>query len=210
MGQPLYCSAANAGMWGKRLWWWLHLLRVTEQYHLAFMASRPSSSDISHHNLLPHIPSIHLSTVNSNPCPRIVPQSLNSSSQLSCLPGSMCPCPGYVWLWQGLWFSFHLGCHRSPVLISALNVSPLTQTIAPMWGSDLCFSSPYQLRAGLVLWTLPFFPLVPSFYRVLCGSIYSFPLIRYSYPLSAGVLYALLSVRGFFIDTFYPVKEVCV
>ena len=28
-------------------------------------------------------------------------------------------------------FSFHLGCHRSAVSLSALNVSPLTQTIAP-------------------------------------------------------------------------------
>ena len=39
-------------------------------------------------------------------------------------------------------FSFHLGCHRSAVSLSALNVSPLTQTIALMWGSDPCFSSP--------------------------------------------------------------------
>ena len=41
-----------------------------------------------------------------------------------------------------VWFSFHLGFHRSAVPLSALNVSPLTQTIAPLWGSDLCFSSP--------------------------------------------------------------------
>ena len=40
-----------------------------------------------------------------------------------------------------VWFSFHLGCHRSAVSLSALNVSPLTQTIAPVWGSDPCFSS---------------------------------------------------------------------
>ena len=39
-----------------------------------------------------------------------------------------------------VWFSFHLGCHTSAV--SALNVSPLSQTIAPMWGLDLCFSFP--------------------------------------------------------------------
>ena len=41
-----------------------------------------------------------------------------------------------------VWFSFHLGCHRLAVSLSALNVSPLTQTIALMWGSDPCFSSP--------------------------------------------------------------------
>ena len=40
-----------------------------------------------------------------------------------------------------VWFSFHLGCHRSVVSFSALNVSPLTQTIALMWGLDPCFSS---------------------------------------------------------------------
>ena len=46
---------------------------------------------------------------------------------------------------------------------------------------------PHPLRAGPV----PPFPLVPSSYWVLHGSIYSFPLVRYSCPLSAGVLHAL-------------------
>ena len=45
-----------------------------------------------------------------------------------------------------VWFSFHLGCHRPAVTLSALNVSPLTQTITLMWGSDPCFSS---WKAGL-------------------------------------------------------------
>ena len=40
-----------------------------------------------------------------------------------------------------VWFSIHLGCHRSAVSLSALNVFPLTQTIARMWGLDPCFSS---------------------------------------------------------------------
>ena len=40
------------------------------------------------------------------------------------------------------WFSFHLGCHRSAVSLSTLNVSLLNQTIALMWGLDPCFSSP--------------------------------------------------------------------
>ena len=38
----------------------------------------------------------------------------------------------------------------------------------------------------------PVFPVVPSSYQVLCGSIYSFPLVTYSCPLSAGVLHILL------------------
>ena len=102
MGQPLYCSAANAGVWGERGLVMAPPPRVTQQYHLASMAAWLSSTGISHHNLLPHIPSIHVSTVNSSPCPRIAPQSLNSSSQLLCLPGDLHPCLGYVWLLQGL------------------------------------------------------------------------------------------------------------
>ena len=38
-------------------------------------------------------------------------------------------------------FSFHLGCYRSTSSLSASNISPLTQTIAPVWGLDSCFSS---------------------------------------------------------------------
>ena len=52
------------------------------------------------------------------------------------LPGICMAAPSTVW------FSFHLGCHRSAVSLSALNVSPLTQTIAPLWGLDPCFRSP--------------------------------------------------------------------
>ena len=62
----------------------------------------------------------------------------------------------------------------------------------------------HLLRAGPVLLTLLFFCLVPSSYRVLHGSIYSFSLIRYSCLLSAGILYALLS-EGVFL--MYPWRE---
>ena len=63
---------------------------------------------------------------------------------------------------------------------------------------------PYPQRAGPVLLTLLFFPLVPLSYRVLRGSVYSFPLVRYSCLLSAGVLHALLS-EGVFL--MYPQRE---
>ena len=105
MGQPLYCWAANAGdagLWGERLWWWLHPLHVTQHYCLASMAARLFSTGIWHLNLLPHIPSVSLSTVSSSPHPGVAPESLNSSSQLLPLPGDLCSCPAYVWLWQGL------------------------------------------------------------------------------------------------------------
>ena len=56
----------------------------------------------SYHILLPHIPLICLSAVNSSPRPGIAPQSLNSSFQLLCHARDLCPCLGYVWLQQWL------------------------------------------------------------------------------------------------------------
>ena len=54
---------------------------------------------------------------------------------------------------------------------------------------------PHPPRAGLALLTLLFFTLIPSSYWVLCGSISTFPLVRYSCLLSAGVLHALLCLK---------------
>ena len=87
MGQPLYCSAANAGIWEREFMVMALPLHMTQQYHLASMAARLSSTGISHHNLLPRIALTHLSEVNSSPHSGIAPQSLNSSSQLLHLPG---------------------------------------------------------------------------------------------------------------------------
>ena len=100
-----------------------------------------------------------------------------------------------------IWFSFHLGCHRSAVSFSALNVPPLTQTIALIWGSDPCVSSPpAESRSSPT--NTPIFPPVPSSYwvllgsyRVLLGSIHSFPLFRDSYLFLAGVPHAPLCLK---------------
>ena len=73
----------------------------------------------------------------------------------------------------------------------SLKCFSLPQTIAPMWGLDPLLQFPHLPRAGPVLLTLLFSPLVPSSYRVLRGSIYSFPLIGYSSLLSACALRAL-------------------
>ena len=54
---------------------------------------------------------------------------------------------------------------------------------------------PHSPRAGPVLLTLLFFPLVPSSYQVLHGSIYSFPLVKYSCLLPAGVLHTFLCLK---------------
>ena len=99
VGQPLCCSAVAVGLWGEGLWWWLHPLRVTQHCRLASLAAWPSSTGISHYNLLPHTPSVCLSTVNSSLCLGIAPQSLSSRSQLLRLPGDLPP----------VWGMYHCG-----------------------------------------------------------------------------------------------------
>ena len=130
----------------ERLWWWIHPLHRTQLYHLASMAAWLFSTGISHHSLLPHIPRICLSVVNSSPHQGTSPQSLNSNSPTAPSRGSTALSGVCMAMASTVWFSFHLGFHRSVVSLSALNVSPLTQTISPMWGLDSCFSSPIHWR----------------------------------------------------------------
>ena len=86
-----------------------------------------------------------------------------------------------------VWFSFHLDCHRSVVSLSALNVSPLTQTISPMWGSFSCFSPPPTEGRSSPMNT-PVFPpssfVLPSFTWVYIffstGQVLLSALSRYS------------------------------
>ena len=54
---------------------------------------------------------------------------------------------------------------------------------------------PHPPRVHPVLLTLLFAPRILSSYQVLRGSICSFPLVRYSCLLSAGVLHALLCLK---------------
>ena len=146
---------------------------MSQQYCLASMAAWLSSTGISHHNLLPHIPLIRLSAVNSSPLPGIAPQSLNSSSQPLRLPGDLRPCPGYVWLQQVL----ILILFRLPQIscfTPSLKCSSSDSDNCPGVGIGPLLQFPHLPRAGPVLLTLPFPPLVPSSYRVLHGSIYSF------------------------------------
>ena len=164
-------------------------------YRLASMAAWLSSTGISH-DLLSHIPSIHLSAVNSRPHLGIAPQSLCPSSQMLHLLGDLTP----VW---GMY-----GCGKNCLILIPFRLSQIscfTLSLNKCFSSDsdncpdvgvgplLQFSHPPG--AGPVLLTFLFFPLVPSSYRVLCGSIYSFLLVRYSCPLSAGVLQALLCLK---------------
>ena len=95
-----------------------------------------------------------------------------------------------------VWFSFYLGCHRSAISLSALNVSPLRQL--PQCGNQTPASvTPPTVGRSSPTHT-PVFPLFPSSYRILCGSIYSFLLVRYSCLCSAGVLQALLCLKVYY------------
>ena len=163
------------------------------------MAAWLSFTSISHHNFFPHIPSICLSAVNSSPRPVMAPQVLKSSSQQAVFSRRPAFLPGVCMAAaRTVWLSFHLGFHRLAVSLSALNSSPLTRTIALMWGSiGPLLQFPHPPRAGPILLRLLFFPLVPSSYRVLRGSIYYFPLVRYSCLLSAGILHALLCLKAY-------------
>ena len=97
---PLFsCQCWHVGR--ERLLWCLHPLHVTQHYHLASKAAQLSSKGISHHNLLPPLPSICFSAVNSNPRPGIASHYPYSSSQPLHLSEDPHLCPGYVWLWQG-------------------------------------------------------------------------------------------------------------
>ena len=164
---------------------------MTQQYRLASMDAWPSSTGISHHNLLPHIPSIRLSTVNSSPHPGIAHQPLNSSSQPLHLPGTCIPV-------QGMY-----GCSKDCLILIPFRLPQISYFTLSL----KCFSSdsdscpnvgirpllqfPQLQKAGPVLLTLLFFFLVPSSYQVLHGSTCYLPLVRYSCLLSAGVLHAL-------------------
>ena len=102
MGQTLYCPAVDPGLWrergygdGSTPYAWLSRIAL-----LPWLPGFPPQAFPTH--LLPHIPLIHLSAVNSSPCTGIAPQSLNSSFQPLCLLGDLHPCSGCVWLRQGL------------------------------------------------------------------------------------------------------------
>ena len=160
MGQPLYCLGA-ASMWGEKGYGnGSTPLHVTQQYHLASMAARLSSTGILHHDLLPHLPTICLSEVNSIPYPEIAPHSTNSSSQLLHLPGALIP----VW---GMY-----GCSKDCLILFPFRLPQISCSTLSL----KCFSSdsdncpsvgirpllqfPHPPRAGPVILTL----LVPSSY----------------------------------------------
>ena len=141
IGQSL-CSAADAGKWGERGYGdGSTRLCVTQQYRLASMAVRLSSTGTSPDSLLPHSPSSFHSQQQPSPwdCSTVPKLQLPAAapSRGPAFLSRVCIAAA-----RTVWFSFHLGSHRWAVSLSALIVSPLTQAIAQMWGSYPCCSSP--------------------------------------------------------------------
>ena len=140
MGQPLCCSALDAGVWGEKSYgdgstpcsW----LRSITFFHgcLSFLHRHFPPQSLPSHPLDPSQQQpLHwdYSTI-----PKLQLQDAVSSRGPASLSGV---CMAVA---RPVWFPVHLGCHRSAVSLSILIFSPLTQTIAPMWGLDPCFSSP--------------------------------------------------------------------
>ena len=170
--QALYCSAADSGSGAREAMVVAPPLHVTQQYRLASMAAWFSSTSIPHHSLLPHTPqsislqssaALTLGVLHNAQTPAPSPCGF----QRTCVPVQDMHGCSKVCLSL---FPFRLP--QTSCFISALNVSPLTDS-CPKVGIGPLLQICHQLRAGPVLPTLLFFPLVPSSYRVLRGSIYS-------------------------------------
>ena len=194
MDQPLYCCWFSCEG-RQRVWWWPHPLCMTQQVHIASTAAWLSSTGISQHNLLPHIPLIHLTLVNRSPCPGIAPLSLNSGSQLLGLVWDLHPCLGYVCRGKDYLILIPFRLSQISCFTHSLKCFSSDANSCSEVGIKLLLQLPHSLRAGQVLLTLLFFPLLPSSYWVFCGSIYSFLAGQYSCPFLAGVLHALLCLK---------------
>ena len=125
---------------------------MTQQYHLASKAAPLSSTGISYHDLFPHLPSIHLSAVNSSPHPEIYLCCPNS--QLLCLPGHPHPCLGYAWLWQGLTDSHSIQAATVSCFTLSLQCFSSDSDNCPDVGIRPLLLFPHPLRAGPILLTL--------------------------------------------------------
>ena len=179
MGQPIYCSVVIYQCWGmgrERLRWLIHYACLISIVLLPWLPGF----------LHRHVPPQSPPSCPLGPSVHSQQQSLpwDSSSTLTLqLPAAVASrgpaslSRAHMAAARTVWFSFHLGCHRSASSLSVLTVGPSN---CPDVGIGPLLQFPHLLRADPVLLTLLFFPLVPSSYRVLCGSVYSFLVVKYS------------------------------
>ena len=160
-----------------------------------FHGCQLSSTGISHHNFLLHLPSICLSQ-STAALPLLLLHSPQTPAPNHCaFQGTSIPVRGMY------------GCGKDCLSLIPFRLSQISCFTLNLKGfnsdSDSCpdvgigplLQFPHPPRAGPVLLTLLFFPLLPPSHQVLHGSIFSFPLVRYSCPLSAGVLHVPLCLN---------------
>ena len=155
------------------------------------MAAWLSSTGISHHNLLLHGPSVHLFTVNSG----IAPQSLHSTPQMLHLLGDLHSCLAYESCGKDCLILIPFRLPQNNCFTLGLKCFSSDSDNCPDAGIGPLLQFPHLPRADPVLLTLLFFPLVPLPYPIVHGSTYSFPVVRYSCPVSVGDLQALLCLK---------------
>ena len=137
MGWTLYCSAEDASMWGERGYGDgsnpVHDSVGLPCFHgcLTFLHRLfPPQSPPSH----PLDPSLHSQQQPFFWDCSTIPVLQLPSTKPSRGPASLSRVPMAVA--RTVWFTYHLGCHRSAASLSALNVGPLIQTTALIWESD--------------------------------------------------------------------------
>ena len=192
MCQPLYCSPAP--------WWHVGresiVLAPSPQHDSAVSSCFHGCPAFLHRHFPPQSPPSHLidpslrsqqqplprdcSTVGKLQHPATVP-SISVCDMYGCTKDSLILIP--FRLPQISCFTLSLKCFSSD------------SDNCPNVGIGPLLQFPLPPRAGPVLLTLLFFLRVPLSFGVLHGSIYSFPLVRYSCQLSAGVLHVLLCLN---------------
>ena len=176
MGEPLSCSAADAGKWGER-----GLVMAPPPRH-------DSAVSPCFHGFPPQA---FPSSVSSLPSPRSVSPQSTAALALRLLHNPKTPAPSLCAFWgtsipgQGMY-----GCGKDCLILIPLRlpqISCFTLCLKcfssdsdnfPNVGIGPLLQSPHLPRAGPIVLTLLFFPPDPLLYQVLHGSIYSFLLVR--------------------------------
>ena len=196
MGQPLYCSAADAGMCGERGYsdGSIPCVWLSSTASLPWLRGFPP----------PAFPTMISSlTYPQSVCPQSTAVLVLGLLYNPLIPApSRCPFQETSVPAQGAY-----GCGKDCLILIPFRLPQISLFTLSLkfFSSDsgncldvgvrplLQFPNPPRVSPGLL--TLLFFPLVPSSYWVLRGSIYSFPLVRSSCLLSAGVLPARLCLK---------------
>ena len=115
--------------------------------------------------------------------------------QLLCLPGACVPVWGMYVCGKDCLILIPFRLPQISCFILSLKCFSSDWDSGPNVGITPLLQFPHWPREGPVLLTLLFVLLVPLSYWVLCSSIYSFLVVRYSRPLSVGILHTPLCLK---------------